>query len=98
MAQNGDDNNGNRSDRQMAPVSSQFCKQMFFSAGYGVSLSPGTLKREYKDSLGRVEVPHINCAKYWAWYTTHPCPPVPLRRQVFRAAICSTLNVQACDF
>lgn len=64
MAQNGEDNNGNRSDRQMAPVSSQFCKQMFFSAGYSISLSPGTLKREYKDSLGRVEILHINCAKY----------------------------------
>lgn len=83
MAQNGEDNNGNRSDRQMAPVSSQFCKQMFFSAGYPISLSPGTLKREYKDSLGRGEILHINCAKYWALYTTQPCPPVPIEEDTY---------------
>lgn len=72
--QNGEENNGNRSDRQMAPVSSQFLKQMFFSAGYSLSLSPGTPKREYKDSLGRLEILHINCANYLALYP-HPHPP-----------------------
>lgn len=89
MAQNGEDNNGNRSDRQMAPVSSQFCKQMFFSAGYSISLPPGTPKREYKDSLGRVETLCINCWKY--------CTALPTgahgRGQIFRAVICSPLYI-----
>lgn len=77
--QNGEENNGNRSDRQMAPVSSQFLKQMFFSAGYSTSLSPGTLKRKYKDSLGIVEMQHIYCAKYLALHPPPPPhPPLPI--------------------
>lgn len=41
----------------MVSVSSQFLKQMFTSAGYGISLSPGTLKREQNPSLlvGKLE-------------------------------------------
>lgn len=35
----------------MVSVSSQFLKQMFTSAGYGISLSPGTLKRKQNPSL-----------------------------------------------
>lgn len=35
----------------MVSVSSQFLKQMFTSAGYGVSLSPGTLKGKQNLSL-----------------------------------------------
>lgn len=58
--------NKNRSDTQMAPVSPQFLKQMFFRAGYSISLSPGTLKRKYKDPLGIMEIQHIYCAKYLA--------------------------------
>jgi len=71
--QNGKGSHGNGSDRQMAPVSSQFLKQMFFSAGYSISLSPGTLKRKYKDSPGIVEMQRIHCAKYLA-----PYPPPTL--------------------
>lgn len=41
----------------MVSVSSQFLKQMFTSAGYGISLSPGTLKRKQNPSLlvGKLE-------------------------------------------
>lgn len=99
MVQNGKENNGNRSDRQMALVSSQLLKQMFFSAGYSISLFPGTLKRKYKDSLGIVEMQHIYCAKDMALYP-HPVPPTitHLRRQIFGAVVWSTLNLQAYDF
>jgi len=42
----------------MVSVSSQFLKQMFASAGYGISLSPGTLKRKQNPSLlvGKIEL------------------------------------------
>lgn len=81
MVQNREENNGNRSDRQMAPVSSQLLKQMFFSDGSSLSLSPGTLKREHKDSLGRVEILHINCAKYLAlWLHCHPTHHRPFKK------------------
>lgn len=41
----------------MVSVSSQFLKQMFTSAGCGISLSPGTLKRTQNPSLlvGKIE-------------------------------------------
>lgn len=41
----------------MVSVSSQFLKQMFTSVGYGISLSPGTLKRKQNPSLlvGKLE-------------------------------------------
>lgn len=52
---------GNKPARQMALVSSQLLKQMFFQAGYSILLSPEIPK--IKESPRRLKTQHIHPAQ-----------------------------------
>lgn len=52
-------NGRNKPARQMALVRSQLLKQMFFLAGYSISLSPEIPKIKHKDSPWRLKTQPI---------------------------------------
>lgn len=84
----------------MVSVSSQFLKQMFTSAGYGISLSPGTLKRKQNPSLliGKIEQSYrtkhqpissdlISLLLYYSWVNKCVCVR-KLRLQINIKVVC----------
>lgn len=67
------ENNRNKPARQMALVSSQLLKQMFFLAGCSISLSPETPKIKHRDSPWRVKNGVFTLQKLLTSACCRPC-------------------------